>query len=91
MNLKSISYFLGLFCFPIGFLAFINILYSSYFDYFLSIESYFTTLLISLMIGLSLLYFGKNAQKKINFLEQIFLIIAVYFLSAIIISIPFFS
>jgi trk system potassium uptake protein len=90
MNLKSISYFLGLFCFPIGFLAFINILYSSYFDYFLSIESYFTTLLISLIIGLSLLYFGKNAQKKINFLEQIFLIIAVYFLSAIIISIPFY-
>ena len=90
MNLKSISYSLGLFCFPIGFLAFINILYSSYFDYFLSIESYFTTLLISLIIGLSLLYFGKNAQKKINFLEQIFLIIAVYFLSAIIISIPFY-
>ena len=82
MNFKSISYFLGLFCFPISFLAFINILYSSYFDYFLSIDSYFTTLLISLVIGISFIYFGKNSQKKINYIEQLFLILAVYLLTA---------
>ena len=90
MNFKSISYFLGLFCFPISFLAFVNILYSSYFDYFLSIDSYFTTLLISLIIGAWLLYYGKNSQKKINFIEQLFLIIAVYILAAFLISIPFY-
>ena len=90
MNFKSISYFLGLFCFPISCLAFINILYSSYFDYFLSIDTYFTTLLISLAIGIGLLYFGKNSQKKINFIEQLFLIILVYVLSAFLISIPFY-
>ena len=66
MNFKSISYFLGLFCFPISFLAFINILYSSYFDYLLSIDTYFTTLLISLVAGIALLYFGKKSQRKIN-------------------------
>ena len=60
MNSRSISYFLSLFCFPISFLAFINILYSSYFDYFLSIDSYFTTLLISLIIGTGLFYYGKS-------------------------------
>ena len=90
MNFKNISYFLGLFCFPISFLAFTNILYSSYFDYFLSIDSYFTVLIISLLIGSLLLYYGKNSQKKINFLEQLFLIIFVYLLTAFLISIPFY-
>ena len=52
MNLKGISYYLGLFCFPISVLAFINILYSSYFDYFLSINFYVTTLIVSFIIGL---------------------------------------
>ena len=90
MNFKSISYFLGLFCFPISFLAFINILYSSYFDYFLSIDSYFTTLLFSLLVGVGLLYYGKKSQKKINFIEQLFLIISVYLLSASLMAIPFY-
>ena len=90
MNFRSISYFLGLFCFPIGFLAFVNILYSSYFDYFLSIDTYFTTLFSSLFIGLSLMYFGKDSPKKINFIEQLFLLILVYSLTALLISIPFY-
>ena len=90
MNFKSISYYLGLFCFPISFLAFINILYSSYFDYFLSIDSYFTTLLISLLFGIGFFYYGKNSEKKINFIEQLFLIIAVYLFTASLISIPFY-
>ena len=90
MNLKSISYFLSFFCFPISILAFINILYSSYFDYFLSIDSYFTTLIISILIGVGLFYFGNNSQKKINFIEQLVLIIFVYLLSAFFIAIPFY-
>ena len=90
MNFKSISYFLGLFCFPISFLSFVNILYSSYFDYFLSIDAYFTTLLISLIVGYGFLYYGRDSQKKINYIEQILLIIIVYFLTALLISIPFY-
>ena len=68
MNLKSISFYLSLFCFPIGFLAFINVLYASYFDYFLSIETYIATLLISLTVGLGLFYYGKNSKKNIDFI-----------------------
>ena len=90
MNFKGISFFLGLFCFPISFLAFINILYSSYFDYFLSIDSYFTTLFISLIVGSGLIYLGKKSQKKINFFEKLFLIITVYLLTAFLIAIPFY-
>jgi trk system potassium uptake protein TrkH len=90
MNYKGISFFLGLFCLPISFLSFVHILYSSYFDYFLSIDSYFTTLLTSLFIGVGLLYYGKKSQTKINFIEQLFLIIIVYLLTASLIAIPFY-
>ncbi len=90
MNIKTISYYLGLFCFPISFLAFINILYSSYFDYFLSINSYLITLIISLLTGSALLFIGKKTEKKINFIEQLFLIILVYITISIFISLPFY-
>ena len=90
MNFKGISFYLSLFCFPISILAFINILYATYFDYFLSIETYFTTLVVSLIIGVGLLYFGKNSVKKINYIDQLILIISTYFLISILIAIPFY-
>ena len=90
MNFKSISYYLSLFCFPISILAFINILYSSYFDYFLSINSYITTLLLSLFIGIGLFFIGKKAEKKINFIEQLILIILVYLIISFFIALPFY-
>jgi len=90
MNFKGISFYLSLFCFPIGILAFINILYATYFDYFLSIETYFTTLVASLIIGSGLLYFGKNSVKKINYIDQLILIISTYFLISILVAIPFY-
>ncbi len=90
MNLKSISFYLGLFCFPVSLLAFINILYSSYFDYFLNINSYVITLVISVLVGLILFVFGKKAQKRINFIEQLLLIILVYFITTAFIALPFY-
>ena len=90
MNFKSISYYLGLFCFPVSILAFINILYSSYFDYFLSINSYVVTLIVSFTIGSGLLFFGKRSEKRINFIEQLLLIVLVYFLISFFIALPFY-
>jgi trk system potassium uptake protein len=90
MNLKGISYYLGFLCLPIGILAFINILYSSYFDYFLSIDAYFTTLFISLITGFGFIFFSKNSNKKINFIEQLLLVIFSYFFISLLISIPFY-
>ena len=90
MNLKSISFYLSLFCFPISFLAFINILYASYFDYFLSIDTYIAALLISLFTGGALWYFGKNESKNINFIEQLILIISSYFLTSLLVAVPFY-
>ena len=90
MNFKSICFYLCFFCFPISFLSFVNILYSSYFDYFLSIESYFATLIVSLFFGISFYVLGKKSNKNINFIEQLILIILVYFVVGFLISIPFY-
>ncbi len=90
MNFKGISYYLSLFCFPISILAFINILYSSYFDYFLSVSSYIITLIISLVIGSVFLIIGKKSEKRINFIEQLILIILVYLVISLLIALPFY-
>ncbi len=90
MNFKGISFYLSLFCFPISFLAFINILYASYFDFFLSIETYFTAMLVSLIVSSGFYYYGKNSKKNINFFEQLILVIATYFFTSLLISIPFY-
>ncbi len=90
MNFKGICFYLGLFYFPISLLAFINILYSFYFDYFLSFNSYLLTLFLSLIMGSSLFLFGKKANKKIIFVEQLILIILVYLTIGLFISIPFY-
>ena len=90
MNFRGISFYLSLFCFPISFLAFINILYASYFDYFLSVETYFTTLIVSLSAGFGFLYYGKNSKKNIDFIEQLLLIITSYFFTSVLIAIPFY-
>ena len=90
MNFRGISFYLGLFCFPISILAFINILYSSYFDYFLSLDSYLITLFVSGIFGVGLYILGKKSSRKINFIEQLILVILVYFLIGLFISIPFY-
>ena len=90
MNIKSISFYLGIFCFPITFLSFLNILYSSYFDYFLNIDSYVFTMAASFFLGLFFFLFGKNSNKNINFYEQITIVIINYFLISILLCLPYY-
>ena len=90
MNLKSISYYLSYFCFPISILSLINIIYSYYFNFFLSLDAYLITLIISLSLGVSFFYFGRSSNKKINLIEQLLLIILIYLIAGLLISIPFY-
>ena len=90
MNLRGISFYLSFFCIPVVCLAFINILYSFYFDYFLSLESYLITLITSLIFSLAFYFFGKKSIKKIDFIEQLTLIFIVYLIISFLISIPFY-
>ena len=90
MNLKGISYYLSMFTAPFAVLAFLNILFSSYFDYFLNIDSYVISVFVSLTLSFLFFLFGNKSNKMINFQEQLVLIILIYFFSSIIISIPFY-
>jgi len=90
MNIKGISFYLSLFSLPISFLAFFQILFSSYFDYFLNLDSYTITLFSSLLLSLFFFFIGRNSIKKIDFHEQIILMILIYFIISILISIPYY-
>ena len=90
MNLRGVSYYLGLSCYPITFLSFLNILYSSYFDNYLNLDSYLITLAISFLLGISLYLFSKNSDRNIKFYEKLVLIFLVYLLVSLLISIPYY-
>ena len=90
MNLRGISYYLSLSCYPVTFLSFFNILYSSYSDHYLNLDSYLITLVISLLFGLAFYFISKNAEKNIKFYEQLLLIFLVYFFISLLISIPYY-
>jgi len=90
MNFKGISYYLGLSCWPISILSFVNILYSSYFDHYLNLNSYLITLFVSLFFAFSFYIISKNSEKNIKFYEQLLLIFIVYFFSSLLISIPYY-
>ena len=90
MNLKGISYYLSLSCYPIAFLSFFNILYSSYFDHYLNLNSYLITLGLSLFLSVIFYFFSKSAEKNINFGEQLILIFSTYFLISLLISVPYY-
>ena len=90
MNLKGISHYLGLSCYPIAFLSFFNILYSSYLDHYLNFDSYIITLAVSLAFAFFFYFFSKNSDKNIKFYEQLILICLVYFFISLLISIPYY-
>jgi len=90
MNLRGIFYYLGLSCFPVFFLSFFNILYSSYFDHYLNLDSYILTLVVSFLFGLGFYTFSKKSEKNIKFYEKLILIFAIYLLVSLLISIPYY-
>jgi trk system potassium uptake protein TrkH len=90
MNFKGIFYYLGLSCWPVSILSFLNILYCSYFDHYLNLDSYVITLVTSLIFALFFYIISKNAEKNIKFQEQILLIFIVYFFISLLISIPYY-
>ena len=87
---KFSSIYIGYFLFLISILSFFNIIYSNYFDIFFNIENYIYTLLISLLLGLFLIFFNKKNIKKITLYEKIFIVLIGYFLFPLIISIPYY-
>ena len=51
---------LGSFFLLISFLLFLNIIYSYYFNFYLNINGYLPSMIVSLLIGINLIYSEKN-------------------------------
>ena len=83
----SLNY-LSIFLLLISFLSFFNIIYSYYFDLYISINSYFYTFTISLILGL-IFFFKPQKVFKITIYNKIFAVLVGYIILPIIISIPY--
>tara|TARA_B100001564_G_C20660009_1_gene681047 strand:+ start:1623 stop:3029 length:1407 start_codon:yes stop_codon:yes gene_type:complete len=81
--------YIGIFSLVISFFAFINIIYSNYFNHFLNIQSYYFALIPSLLIGVAFLT-KKKDNKKITIYEKIIIIAFGYFLLPLLISAPYY-
>ena len=89
MNYKSILFFLGIYSLFISFFSILNIFYSIYFNFILGLNSYLTTLIISLFLGSLFCYIGHHHSKNISLSDQIaFILLSFVFISAISFAFP---
>ena len=82
-------YYLRFFTTVISILCFFNSLYSYYFHLYLNVDSYFYTLLLSLIPAISILFKSKDI-KKVSIYFKIQTVILGYFLLPVIISLPYY-
>ena len=85
LRLKYLSVFFAL----VSILSFFNVLYSYYFNLYLNLDTYFYTLIVSLVISLTF-YKIKTQDYKPNIFDKILTILFGYFLLPIVLSIPFY-
>ena len=89
MNYKSILFFLGIYSLLVSLFSVLNILYSIYFNFIIDLNSYLLTFLISLIIGSTFYYVGRNHSKDINLTDQIIFVVLSFILIPFLISIPY--
>ena len=89
MSRFSLQY-TGFFFLLLSIFSFFNILYCYYFNLFLSVENYILTLVISLFIGLFLIFYKNLKFVKFNIYQKIFTVLIGYLILPIIISIPYY-
>jgi trk system potassium uptake protein TrkH len=73
----------------IAVLSFFNIIYSFYFNFYLNLNTYYFSLISSLLIA-GLFYKIKSIDKKPTIFEKILTVLLGYFLLPLILSIPFY-
>ena len=88
MSLFRIKY-LSFFFILISIFSFFNIIYSYYFNLYLNLNTYYSSLLISALIGVVFYFFEKN-EKKPSIFEKILTVLLGYILIPIVLSIPFY-
>ena len=90
MNYKGILFFFGIYSLFVSFFSILNILYSIYFNFILDLNSYVISLIISLIIGSSFCFVGREHNKNISPPDQIVLIILSFVFIPLLISVPYF-
>ena len=88
MSLFRIKY-LSFFFILISIFSFFNIIYSYYFNLYLNLNTYYSSLLVSGLIGIVFYFFEKN-EKKPSIFEKILTVLLGYILIPIVLSIPFY-
>ncbi len=84
-RVKYLSFFFIL----ISIFSFLNIIYSYYFNFYLNLNTYYFSLIISAVIGI-IFYKIKTDQKKPSIFEKILTVLLGYILMPLILSIPFY-
>ena len=90
MNYKGIRFFLGVFTLILSLFSFVNIFYSVYFDFIISLNSYLITFSISFLLGIFFYFLGRNYSKDISLTDQIIFILLSFILIPVLISIPYY-
>ncbi len=85
LQIRYLSFFFGL----ISILSFFNIIYSYYLNLYLNLDTYYLSLIISLVTSI-LFYKIKESDKKINIYYKISTVFLGYILLPLILSIPFY-
>ena len=85
LQIRYLSFFFGL----ISILSFFNIIYSYYLNLYLNLDTYYWSLIISLIISI-MFYKIKTAEKKPNIYDKILTVFLGYFLLPLVLSIPFY-
>ena len=88
MSLLRVKY-LSFFFILISFFSFFNIIYSYYFNLYLNLNTYYFSLISSLIIGV-IFYKVKEANLKPNIFEKILTVLLGYILLPVILSLPFY-
>ena len=88
---KLTALYLGIFSIFISFFSFLNIVYSYYFKFYLNLNSYIYTLIISLGIGIILIVLQNyKFDKKISLYDKLFIITFGFFYFPLLISLPYY-
>ena len=85
LQLRYLSFFLGL----ISILSFFNIIYSYYLNWYLNIDTYYFSLIISLILSIFFYKINKVNNKQSIF-DKILTVFFGYILIPLILSIPFY-
>ena len=85
IQIKYLSFFFGL----ISVLSFFNIIYSYYLNFYLNLDTYYYSLIVSFLISI-IFYKIKSPQKKISIFDKILTVFLGYISIPVVLSIPFY-